>query len=73
MVKMEEIKQLPVGELKIRLRDAMDELANLRFQLSLHQLDNPVKIRALRRDIARIKTVLHEYEVGIRKESKPQN
>ncbi len=73
MVKMEEIKQLPVGELKIRLRDAVDELANLKFQLSLHQLDNPVKIRLLKRDISRIKTVLHEYELQIRKESKPQN
>lgn len=72
MLKMEEIKQLPAEELKIRLRDMTDELANLKFQLALHQLDNPVKIRLLKRDMARIKTVLHEYELGIRKATKPQ-
>jgi large subunit ribosomal protein L29 len=73
MVKMIEIKQLPIAELKIRLRDMTEELANLKFQLALHQVDNPVKIRMLKRDVARLKTVLHEYELGIRKESKPQN
>ena len=71
MAKMEEIRQLPVEELKIRLRDAIDELTNLKFQLALHQLDNPLKVRGLKRDIARIKTVLHEHELGIRKASKP--
>ena len=72
MAKMEEIRQLPAEEVKIRLRDALDELANMKFQLALHQLDNPIKIRMLKRDIARFKTVLHEIELGIRKESKPQ-
>jgi large subunit ribosomal protein L29 len=72
MAKMEEIRQLPIEEIKIRLRDSMDELANLKFQLALHQLDNPVKIRMLKRDVARFKTVMHEVELGIRKETKPQ-
>jgi large subunit ribosomal protein L29 len=72
MAKMEEIRQLPVEEVKIRLRDALDELANMKFQLALHQLDNPIKIRMLKRDVARFKTVLHEVELGIRKETKPQ-
>ena len=52
MLKMEEIKQLPLEELKIRLRDAEEELINLRFQLALHQLENPLKVRYLRKDIA---------------------
>jgi large subunit ribosomal protein L29 len=74
MAKMDEVKNLPVAELKTRLQDTLDELANLKFQLALHQLDNPVKIRMIRKDIARIKTVLREYETGIRKEqTKPQN
>jgi large subunit ribosomal protein L29 len=72
MAKMEEIRQLPTEEVKIRLRDSLDELANLKFQLALHQLDNPIKIRMLKRDVARFKTVLHEVELGIRKETKPQ-
>ncbi|MCR4438881.1 MAG: 50S ribosomal protein L29 [bacterium] len=66
-MKMEEIKQLPVEELKLRLEEAVDELHNLRFQHATHQLDNPLKIRLLRKDIARLKTVLREYELGIRK------
>ncbi|MBC7186355.1 MAG: 50S ribosomal protein L29 [Calditrichaeota bacterium] len=66
-MKMEEIKQLPVEELKLRLDEAVDELHNLRFQHATHQLDNPLKIRLLRKDIARLKTVLREYELGIRK------
>jgi len=69
-MKMEEIKQLPLEELKIRLQDTEEELTNLRFQLALHQLDNPLKIRSVRRDIARLKTVIREYELGLRKEKK---
>ena len=72
MIKMDEIKQLPKEELKIRLRDAEEELVNLKFQLALHQLDNPLKVRHLRRDVARLKTIIHEYETGIREEKKPQ-
>ena len=45
MIKMEEIKQLPLKELKVRLRDTEEELANLKFQLALHQLDNPLQVR----------------------------
>ncbi len=69
MIKMEEIKQLPLEELKIRLRDVEEELENLRFQLALRQLDNPLKIRAIRRDRARLKTVIREYELSTRKEN----
>ena len=71
-MKMDEIKQLPLEELKIRLRDTQDELANLRFQLALRQLDNPLKVRTIRRDIARLKTVIHEHEMGLRQDIKPQ-
>lgn len=71
-MKMEEIKQLSLEELKIRLQDVKEEWANLRFQLALRQLDNPLKIRSIRRDIARLKTVIHEYELGLRQTKKPQ-
>ena len=68
MLKMDEIKQLPIEELKIRLRDAKEELINLKFQLALHQLENPLKVRYLRKDIARLKTVIREHELGLKKE-----
>ena len=71
-MKMEEIKQLSLEELKIRLQDVREEWANLRFQLALRQLDNPLKIRSVRRDIARLKTIIREYELGLRKTKKPQ-
>jgi large subunit ribosomal protein L29 len=66
-MKMDEIKQLPVPEIKQRLEDSLEEFQNIRFQHATHQLDNPLKIRTLRKDIARLKTVLKEIEIGIRK------
>ena len=52
---------------KQHLDDALEELQNLRFQHATHQLDNPLRIRMVRRDIARLITVLHEIELGIRR------
>ncbi|MBN1543146.1 50S ribosomal protein L29 [candidate division KSB1 bacterium] len=66
-MKMDEIRQLPLEEIQIRLEDLYDEYENLQIQHSTHQLDNPMRIRYIRKDIARIQTVLHEYELGIRK------
>ncbi len=66
----DEIIQLPETEIRQRLDDAVEELQNLRFQHATHQLDNPLRIRSVRRDIARLKTILHEIELGIRKSIK---
>lgn len=63
-MKMDEIRELNIDEVKIRLEDAMEEMENLRFLHSTHQLDNPLRIRMLRKDIARLKTVLKENELG---------
>lgn len=63
-MKMDEIRQLNIDEVKIRLEDAQEEMENLRFLHSTHQLDNPLRIRMLRKDIARLKTVLHENELA---------
>ncbi len=71
-MKMDEIKQLPLEELKIRLRDIKEELGNLKFQLALRQLDNPLKVRSVRKDIARLRTVIHEHEMGLRQDKTPQ-
>ena len=66
-MKVDEIVQLPETEIRQHLDDAVEELQNLEFQHATHQLDNPLRIRTVRRDIARLKTVLHEIELGIRK------
>ncbi len=63
-MKMEEIRQLNIDEVQIRLEDAQEEMENLRFLHSTHQLDNPLRLRLLRKDIARLKTVLRENELG---------
>ena len=55
-------------ELETRLNDNMDALQNLRFQKALQQIENPLQIRILKREIAQVKTVLRELELGIRKE-----
>jgi large subunit ribosomal protein L29 len=64
-MKMDEIKLLSVQELKKRLSDEEDSLANLRFQLATSQLESPIKVRTVRRDIARIKTLIRERETAV--------
>lgn len=62
-MKASELLELPVEELKKRLADEEESLANLRFQLATSQLESPIKVRLVRRDIARIKTVLRAREL----------
>ena len=66
-MKMHEAKELTIDELKLKLEDSREELSNLRFQKALGQLNNPLRIRTVRREIAQLKTVLHEYGLGVRK------
>jgi len=66
-MKIDKIIELRKEEIEQRLEDTMEELQNLRFQHATHQLDNPLKLRTLRKDIARFKTILKEFELGIRK------
>lgn len=64
-MKASELRENTLEELKARLEDALDEMANLRIQKATHQLVNPSRIRIVKNDIARIKTLLREYELGI--------
>ncbi len=61
----EELRELSDSELKEKLGDAKTELFNLRFQLATGQLQNAVKLKFARRDIARIQTIIRERELGI--------
>ncbi|MBI4743415.1 MAG: 50S ribosomal protein L29 [Actinobacteria bacterium] len=63
-MKAKEIRDLSMDELKDKLKDAKVELFNLRFQLATGQLDNPLKIREIKRNIARIKTVIQEKQIA---------
>jgi large subunit ribosomal protein L29 len=57
-MKAHELNELSTQELQQRLADEQESLANLRFQLATSQLESPIKVRSVRRDIARIMTVL---------------
>ena len=58
-----EIRQNNDAELNQKLKELKEELFNLRFQLAINQLDNPMRIVAVKKDIARIKTILRENEI----------
>ena len=60
-----ELRALPGEELDEKLKEAKEELFNLRFQNATGQLDNTARLRAVRREIARIYTVQRERELGI--------
>ena len=60
-----ELRNLDNEELVAKLREAKEELFNLRFQGATGQLDNHGRLRAVRKDIARIYTILRERELGI--------
>ena len=61
-MKVEEVRDLGVDELKQREKDLDDQLFRLRIQKSMGQLDAANKLKTLRRDLARVKTVLREKE-----------
>lgn len=62
-MKIHEIREIPVQELQKRIKDEEENLAHLRFQKSTSQLESPIKIRLVRRDIARMRTVLRQLEL----------
>ena len=63
-MKASEIRELTAEELNSKLADLKAELFNLRFQLAINQLDNPMRISAVKKDIARVKTVIRENEIN---------
>ena len=63
-MKISEIKSLTNEDLKIKLKDLKSELFNHRFQLAVNQLENPMRIKAVKKDIARVLTVLRENSIN---------
>ncbi len=64
-MKAKEFRNLTTAEIEQKVNSLKEELFNLRFQLATGQLDNPIRIREVRRSIAKAKTVLRERELGI--------
>jgi len=68
-MKKSELTEMTVPELKTKLQDDFESLQNFRFQKALQQLENPVQIKHVKKEIAQVKTLLKEYELGIRTEA----
>lgn len=59
-----ELRELDADELTAKLAEAKAELFNLRFQLATNQLDNTARLREMRKEVARIATVIREFEIS---------
>ena len=64
-MKASELRELTVEELRTKLTELKTELFNLRFQLAVNQLENSNRIGAVKKDIARVSTILRQRELGI--------
>ena len=62
-MKINEIRELTTEELQLKVSELKKELFNLRFSLATNNLDNPMKIPAVKKDIAKIMTVMREKEL----------
>ena len=60
---LEKIRELNETELDKKLRDLNEELFNLRFQHAINQLDNPMRLKAVKKEIAVVKTIIRENEL----------
>ncbi len=61
---VKELREMSPEKLQEQLNDLKKELFNLRFQHAINQLDNPTRIAAVKKDIARVKTLLREIELN---------
>ena len=61
-----DLNKLSSEELKAKLVDSEEALLNLRFQKALQQLEHPLQIKHMKKEIAQIKTVIREFELGKR-------
>ena len=65
-MKKNELNDMTFSELEVKLKDNLDSLQNFRFQKALQQLEDPSQLRNVKKEIAQLKTVLREYDLGIR-------
>ena len=67
MAKKKNIRDLTLDELSKKLTELKDSMLNYRFQKTLQQLEDPKKINQNKKDIARVKTFIRQFELGLRK------
>ena len=67
MAKKKDIKDLTLAELNKKLIELNDSMMNYRFQKTLQQLEDPKQISQNKKDIARVKTFIRQFELGLRK------
>ena len=63
MLKPEELRQMTIQELREKERELSEKLMGLRFQKATGELENPAMLKTMRRDLARVKTILREKEL----------
>ncbi|MEA1881373.1 MAG: 50S ribosomal protein L29 [Candidatus Marinimicrobia bacterium] len=65
-MKRQELNDLTLADIEIKLHDNQEALQNLRFQKALQQLEVPMRINHLKKEIAQLKTVKKEFDLGMR-------
>ena len=63
-MKAAELREMSLEEVRARLDELVEESFNLRFQNTIGQLSSPIRLRQVRRDIGRVRTILNEHEKG---------
>ena len=66
MMKRQALNDLTFSDVDEKLKDNEEALQNLRFQKALQQLENPIKINHLKKEIAQLKTIKREFDLGLR-------
>ena len=67
MAKKKKINTMTVDELRKELNTLEESILNLRFQKSLQQLEDPLQLQSNKKNIARVKTFIRQYELGLKK------
>ncbi|MGY8787968.1 MAG: 50S ribosomal protein L29 [Fidelibacterota bacterium] len=65
-MKKQELNDLSLADIETKLNDNLEDLQNLHFQKALQQLENPIRIKHLKKEIAQLKTVKNQFDQGLR-------
>lgn len=65
-MKKQELNDLSLADIETKLNDNLEDLQNLHFQKALQQLENPIRIKHLKKEIAQLKTVKSQFDRGLR-------
>ena len=66
MIRKRELSDLDINTVEVKLSEHYQKLETLRFQKSMQQIENPLEIKFLKKEIAQLKTLLNEFKLGLR-------